>query len=53
VGGVIEKEGPIHVSNVMVVDPGDNKPTRVRIERAADGARHRISVRTGTKLQEH
>jgi large subunit ribosomal protein L24 len=50
--GVIEKEGPIHVSNVMVVDPGDNKPTRVRIERAADGARQRVSVRTGTKLQE-
>ena len=50
--GVIEKEGPIHVSNVMVVDPGDNKPTRVRIERAADGARQRVAVRTGTKLQE-
>ena len=36
VGGVIEKEGPIHISNVMVVDPGDNKPTRV-----ADRARRR------------
>ena len=34
VGGVIEKEGPIHISNVMVVDPGDDKPTRVRIERS-------------------
>jgi large subunit ribosomal protein L24 len=52
VGGVIEKEGPIHISNVMVVDPGDNNPTRVRIERAADGARQRVSVRTGTRLQE-
>ena len=52
VGGVIEKEGPIHVSNVMLVDPRDNKPTRVRIERAADGARQRVAVRTGTKLQE-
>ena len=30
VGGVIEKEGPIHVSNVMLVDPKDGKPTRVR-----------------------
>ena len=30
VGGVIEKEGPIHISNVMVVDPRENKPTRVR-----------------------
>ena len=52
VGGVIEKEAPIHVSNVMVVDPGDNKPTRVRIERGADGARQRVAVRSGTKLQE-
>jgi large subunit ribosomal protein L24 len=52
VGGVIEKEGPIHISNVMVVDPGDNKPTRVRIERGADGDRQRVAVRTGTKLQE-
>ena len=49
---MIEKEGPIHISNVMVVDPGDNKPTRVRIERAADGARERVAVRSGTKLQE-
>jgi len=52
VGGVIEKEGPIHVSNVMVLDPGDNKPTRVRVERGADGVRQRISVRSGAKLQE-
>ena len=52
VGGVIEKEGPIHISNVMVVDPGDNKPTRVRIERADDGSRQRVAVRSGTRLQE-
>ena len=52
VGGVIEKEGPIHISNVMVVDPSDNKPTRVRIERSTDGTRQRVAVRTGTKLQE-
>src|SRR5687768_2989857 len=52
VGGVIEKEGPIHISNVMVVDPRDNKPTRVRVERAADGKRERVAVRTGTRLQE-
>ena len=51
VGGVIEKEGPIHVSNVMLVDPSDNKPTRVRIERAADGSAQRVTERTGTKLR--
>jgi large subunit ribosomal protein L24 len=52
VGGVIEKEGPIHISNVMIMDPGDNKPTRIRIERADDGARQRVAVRSGTKLEE-
>jgi hypothetical protein len=36
----------------MIIDPGDDKPTRVRIERSADGERQRVSVRTGTKLQE-
>jgi large subunit ribosomal protein L24 len=50
VGGIIEKEGPIHVSNVMVVDPSDNKPTRVRVERGADGKRKRVSARTGTDI---
>ena len=52
VGGVIEKEGPIHISNVMVVDPRDNKPTRVRIERTEDGRRERVSVLSGQKLPE-
>jgi large subunit ribosomal protein L24 len=49
VGGIIEKEGPIHVSNVMVLDPEDNKPTRVRVERAK-GKRKRIAARTGRDL---
>ena len=49
VGGVIEKEGPIHVSNVMLVDPKDNKPTRVGVVRE-DGVRHRVSKRSNTKL---
>src|SRR6266480_1796833 len=45
VGGVIEKEGPIHVSNVMIVDPKENKPTRVSIERGEDGGRERVAKR--------
>ena len=52
VGGVIEKEGPIHISNVMVVDPRENEPTRVRIERTEDGRRERVAVRSGQKLAE-
>jgi large subunit ribosomal protein L24 len=50
VGGVIEKEGPIHVSNVMIVDPRDNKPTRIRIERTTEGARERVTKRSNAKL---
>src|SRR3954466_7640490 len=44
VGGIIEREGPIHVSNVMLLDPEDNKPTRVRVERTG-GARKRVGAR--------
>src|SRR5687767_7423047 len=49
VGGVIEKEGPIHVSNVMLVDPKDRKPTRVGISREG-GTRRRVARRSDTKL---
>lgn len=49
VGGVIEREGPIHVSNVMLLDPRDHKPTRVGIEREG-GKRYRVAKRSGTRL---
>jgi large subunit ribosomal protein L24 len=51
VGGVIEKEGPIHVSNVMLVDPKDNKPTRIGIDRA-DGKRVRVAKRSSTRMDD-
>jgi large subunit ribosomal protein L24 len=47
-GGVIEREGPIHVSNVMILD-AKGKPTRVRIERE-DGNRYRVAKTTGARL---
>jgi large subunit ribosomal protein L24 len=49
VGGVIEKEGPIHISNVMLADPKDGKPTRIGIE-VADGKRYRIARRSQTRI---
>lgn len=49
VGGVIEREGPIHVSNVMLLDPKDKKPTRVGVTRE-NGVRNRVTKRSGTKL---
>ena len=48
-GGVIEREGPIHASNVMLVDPKDGKPTRVGIE-IEDGKRLRVARRSGQRL---
>ena len=48
-GGVIEKEGGIHVSNVALVDPKDGKPTRVGVE-LVDGKRVRVARRSGTRI---
>ena len=49
IGGVIEREGPIHVSNVMLIDPKDSKPTRVGVERE-NGKRYRVAKRSGIRL---
>ena len=49
VGGVIEREGPIHASNVALADPKEGKPTRVGVE-VHDGKRLRIARRSGTRL---
>ena len=47
--GVIEKEGPIHVSNVMLVDPKANEPTRVGVKRE-DGRRVRVAKKSGVDI---
>ncbi|MBX5441285.1 MAG: 50S ribosomal protein L24 [Solirubrobacteraceae bacterium] len=47
--GVIEREGPIHISNVALVDPKDKKPTRVGIKRE-DGKRYRVARRSGQQI---
>jgi large subunit ribosomal protein L24 len=48
-GGVIERPAPVHLSNVALIDPKDQRPTRVRIEEI-DGKRVRVSARSGEKL---
>jgi large subunit ribosomal protein L24 len=48
-GGVIEREGPIHVSNVMLLDPKGQR-TRVKIERGEDGKRYRVAKSSGARL---
>jgi large subunit ribosomal protein L24 len=49
-GGIVEKEGPIHVSNVMLVEVETNEPTRVGITREG-GRRRRISKKTGKEIE--
>jgi large subunit ribosomal protein L24 len=51
VGGVIEKEGPIHISNVMPLDPKSNEPTRIGTERDDSGRMVRVARRTGERFE--
>jgi large subunit ribosomal protein L24 len=48
--GVIEREGPVHVSNVALLDPKDRKPTRVGTRRTEQGKRMRVTKRSGTEI---
>jgi large subunit ribosomal protein L24 len=49
-GGIITFEAPIHISNVMLIDPtsGDASRTRLRVE--ADGTKERIAVKSGNPV---
>ena len=49
-GGIIEREMPIDVSNVMIVDPKTDKPTRIRAGQNAQGKKIRVAVRSGAEL---
>jgi len=48
-GGRIQKDAPIHISNVMPVNPVSGKGTRVRFE-DRNGEKHRVAVAGGTDL---
>ncbi len=48
-GGIVEKEAPIHLSNLMLIDPQDGRPTRVGFT-VVDGRKLRVSRRTGNVL---
>ena len=49
-GGILEKEAPIHLSNLMLVDPQTSKPTRVGRKRQADGSAVRVAKKSGATL---
>jgi large subunit ribosomal protein L24 len=46
-GGIISKEGPIHVSNIALEDPKDGSPTRVGYKFLKDGRKVRFAKRSG------
>jgi len=49
-GGRIKREAPIHISNVMLADPKDGAPTRVRVQTLECGRKVRIAVRSGEQI---
>lgn len=49
-GGIVEKDAPVHASNLMIVDPQTDERTRVRIQRLADGSRVRIAKKSGEQI---
>jgi len=48
-GGIVEKELPIHASNVALIDPKDDKPTRIGFK-TVDGRKLRVALRSGEMI---
>jgi large subunit ribosomal protein L24 len=48
-GGIVESEGPIHVSNVMLIDPESGEPSRVEVTREG-GRRVRVAKKSGKEI---
>jgi large subunit ribosomal protein L24 len=48
-GGIVEMEGPIHISNVMLIDPDSGDPTRIAIRREG-GKRVRVAKKSGKEI---
>ncbi|MDJ0610270.1 MAG: 50S ribosomal protein L24 [Kiloniellales bacterium] len=46
-GGIVEKEAPLHISNVAHIDPKDSEPTRVGFKTLGDGRKVRFAKRSG------
>jgi large subunit ribosomal protein L24 len=49
-GGIVEMEGGIHISNVMLIDPSSGEPTRVGVKRD-DGKRTRVAKKSGKEIE--
>lgn len=49
-GGIITFDAPIHISNVMLIDPAGDQASRVRTQVEEDGTKERIAVKTGNPV---
>jgi large subunit ribosomal protein L24 len=49
-GGIVSMEMPVHVSNVMLVDPATDQASRIRIRVEEDGTKERIAVKSGNPI---
>ena len=49
-GGIIDKEAPLHISNVAHLDPKSGKPTRVGFKLMNDGRKVRVAKRSGVEI---
>jgi large subunit ribosomal protein L24 len=50
-GGILTFEAPIHISNVMLVDPTSGEASRVRARIEEDGIKERIAVKSGNPIR--
>ncbi len=50
-GGIIEKEATIHLSNIMLIDPATDKPTRIGFRVLDNGTKARVARATGNLIE--
>lgn len=50
-GGIVEKEAPVHISNLMIVDAKTGKPTRVERKLNSEGKLVRFSKKSGEEIK--
>ncbi len=49
-GGIVNQEAPIHVSNVMLIDPKSGEPTRIGHKVLTNGTKVRIAIKSGEEI---
>ena len=51
-GGILQKELPIHISNIAHIDPQNGKPTKISYKKLSDGSKVRVAKKSGEIIQE-